>query len=115
MPTNCKTMPRREIFNCKKEVYITFDAKSREEFTLIFNNEKNAYEFAINLRRTVEEVDRKGHYSNSKKVKLFTDSKKRIGKTAFGEDEFSYIFSEDTNPRDFHEAFSQTIWGDTAD
>ena len=115
MPTNCKKMPRGEIFNCKNEVYITFDAGSREKFTISFEDFKIAYEFVICLRKNVEEVEQKGHYHNSDKISVFTDAINRLGNIKFGEKEFSYEFSEETDPKAFHQAFSQTIWGDTAD
>lgn len=115
MLTKQKVAPRREIFNCKNEVYITFDANKKEqEFTLTLTSEEEACSFAACLEKLLKEVDMKGSYKDMR-VGIFTDQRKRCGSIRMKERKFNFTCKEGTDARVFHDAFSYEVWGNTAD
>lgn len=116
MLTKQKVAPRREIFNCANEVYITFYAnqEKKEEFALILKSEEEACRFAACFEKLLKEVDMKGHCNTSTRVEIFTNQPKCCGSIQMKGKKFDFTCKEGTDARVFHEAFSYEVWGDTA-
>jgi hypothetical protein len=107
---------KTEIFNHKKNVYISvFDATEKQEFTLTFRNEDEAYEFSTRLRKALNEVNERGHYMNSEKISMFMNPSEGWGRITFDEDAYEFKYADFTNPKKCHRTLSKLILGDLAD